>query len=179
MFEKYVAQVAIWLEIIMGITLKVLPQCVALAWYGGYLGDGTKPAVLHFTKEGLPPAKLFWSATLYTLPDRFLYANPINRYSIGDRTKDLVYGRDGPLDIYLSNTSPGKDKESNWLPTPLAKYSLAVRCYGPSQAAMTGVWKLPPATTSQSISSIFLPKTAPAFLTAQDAPNLRNRGLMV
>ena len=31
----------------------------------------------------LPPAKFFWSATLYTLPDRFLYANPINRYSIG------------------------------------------------------------------------------------------------
>jgi hypothetical protein len=51
--------------------------------------------------------------TMYTIPDRFLYANPINRYSIGDRTKGLVYGKDGSLDIYVSNASPGKDKESN------------------------------------------------------------------
>jgi hypothetical protein len=114
------------------------------AWYGGYIGDGTKPSVVHFTKANLPPAKFFWSATLYTLPDRFLYANPINRYSIGDRTKGLVYGKDGSLTIYVSNTSPGEGKESNWLPAPAAKYSLVARVYGPSKAAMTGKWNLPP-----------------------------------
>jgi hypothetical protein len=70
------------------------------AWYGGYVGDGTQPSHVHFTKAELPPAKFFWSATLYTLPDRFLYANPLNRYSIGDRTKGLVYGEDGSLTIY-------------------------------------------------------------------------------
>jgi hypothetical protein len=114
------------------------------AWYGGYVGDGTKPSVIHFAKANLPPAKFFWSATLYTLPDRFLYANPINRYSIGDRTKGLVYGKDGSLTIYVSNTPPAKDKESNWLPAPAAKYSLVARVYGPSEAAMTGKWNLPP-----------------------------------
>ena len=31
--------------------------------------------------------------TLYTLPDRFLYANAIDRYSIGDRTKGLNMAR--------------------------------------------------------------------------------------
>ncbi len=109
------------------------------AWYGGYVGDGTKPSIVHFTKENLPPARFFWSATLYTLPERFLYDNPINRYSIGDRTRGLQYGKDGSLTIYVSNMSPGKDKESNWLPAPAAKYSLPVaRVYGPSQAAMTG-----------------------------------------
>jgi hypothetical protein len=51
--------------------------------------------------------------TLYTLPDRFLYANPISRYSIGDRTKGLVYGKDGSLTVYVSHEPPGKDKESN------------------------------------------------------------------
>ena len=114
------------------------------AWYGGYLGDGTTPSRVHFSKAELPPAKFFWSATLYTLPDRFLYANPLNRYSIGDRTKGLVYDQDGSLTISVGNTSPGKDKESNWLPAPAAKYSLVVRVYGPSEAAMTGKWRLPP-----------------------------------
>jgi hypothetical protein len=114
------------------------------AWYGGYVGDGSKPAKIHFTKDQLPPAKFFWSATLYTLPDRFLYANPIDRYSIGDRTEGLTYGPDGSLTIYLSNTSPGKDKESNWLPTPAGKYSLVARIYGPSEAAIKGEWNLPP-----------------------------------
>jgi hypothetical protein len=113
------------------------------AWYGGYVCDGSKPATVHFTKANLPPAKFFWSMTMYTIPDRFLYANPINRYSIGDRTKGLEYGKDGSLTIYVSNASPGKDKESNWLPAPAAKCSLVARVYGPSEAAMTGEWKRP------------------------------------
>jgi hypothetical protein len=114
------------------------------AWYGGYIGDGSKASIIHFNKADLPLAKFFWSATLYTLPDRFLYANPINRYSIGDRTKGLVYGKDGSLTIYVSHTSPGGDKESNWLPAPAGKYSLVARVYGPSEDAMTGKWQLPP-----------------------------------
>ena len=93
---------------------------------------------LHFTKANLPPAKFFWSMTMYTIPDRFLYANPLNRYSIGDRTKGLEYDKDGGLTIYVSNASPGKDKESNWLPAPAAKCSLVARVYGPSKAAMMG-----------------------------------------
>jgi hypothetical protein len=113
------------------------------AWYGGYLCDGSKPSMVHFTKANLPPGKFFWSMTMYSLPDRFLYANPLNRYSVGDRTKGLEYGKDGSLTIYVSNNSPGKDKESNWLPAPAAKCSLVARVYGPSKAAMTGKWKLP------------------------------------
>jgi hypothetical protein len=116
------------------------------AWYGGYLCDGSKPSMVRFTKETMPPAKFFWSMTMYTLPDRFLYANPLRRYSIGDRTKGLVYGKDGSLTIYVGNTSPGKDKETNWLPAPAGKCSLVARVYGPSEAAMTGKWKLPPLT---------------------------------
>ncbi len=113
------------------------------AWYGGYVGDGTKPSKVHFTKAQLPPAKFFWSMTLYTLPDRFLYANDLKRYSIGDRTKDLKYDADGGLTIYIGNTSPGPDKESNWLPAPAARYSVVGRVYGPSKAAMDGSWTLP------------------------------------
>jgi hypothetical protein len=113
------------------------------AWYGGFVGDGTKPSMLHFTKAELPPAKFFWSLTLYTLPDRLLYANDLKRYSIGDRTRGLVYGKDGSLTLYVGHASPGADKESNWLPAPAAPYSLVARIYGPGKAATTGKWKLP------------------------------------
>jgi len=113
------------------------------AWYGGYVGDGTKLQSIHFAKDQLPPARFFWSITLYTLPDRFLYANDLKRYSIGDRTKGLKRDADGGLTLYVGHESPGKDKESNWLPAPEGKYSAVARIYGPSKAAMDGTWKLP------------------------------------
>lgn len=114
------------------------------AWYGGYVGDGTKLSQVHFPKGHLPPAKFFWSVTLYTLPDRFLYDNQLNRYSIGDRTKGLKYDTDGGLTLYVGHQSPGADKESNWPPAPAGLFSFVARVYGPSKAAMKGEWKLPP-----------------------------------
>ncbi len=119
------------------------------AWYGGFVGDGTKLQQMHFTKDQLPPAKFFWSVTLYTLPDRFLYDNPLNRYSIGDRTKGLKYDANGGLTIYVGHESPGPEKESNWLPAPFGKYSFVARVYGPREAAMKGEWKLPALTPMQ------------------------------
>ncbi len=119
---------------------------LAEAWYGGVVADGTQLSQLHFTRDELPPAKFFWSVTLYTMPDRFLYDNSLHRYSIGDRTKGLKYDKDGGLTLYVGNQSPGADKESNWLPAPAAKYSFVARVYGPSEAAMKGKWKLPPLT---------------------------------
>jgi hypothetical protein len=113
------------------------------AWYGGFVGDGNKLVVLHFPKGQLPPAKFFWSFTLYTLPDRWLYANAQNRYSIGDRTKGLAHNPDGSLDIYIGNKSPGKTKEANWLPAPTAKYSLVARVYGPEPSVLSGAWTIP------------------------------------
>ena len=114
------------------------------AWYGGYVGDGSQLSTIHFPAGQLPPARFFWSMTLYTLPDRFLYANPLKRYSIGDRTAGLKRDADGGLTLYVGHASPGPDKESNWLPAPAGKYSAVGRIYGPSEAAMNGTWKLPP-----------------------------------
>lgn len=116
---------------------------LAEAWYGGFVGDGTGLGQLHFPKGQLPPAKFFWSVTLYTLPDRFLYENPLNRYSLGDRTKGLKYDADGALTLYVGHENPGPSKQSNWLPAPAGPYSLVARVYGPSEAAMKGTWKLP------------------------------------
>jgi Protein of unknown function (DUF1214) len=76
--------------------------------------------VLTFPAGQLPPIRKggFWS--MYNLPQRALIHNPLERYEIGDRTPDLKRADDGSLSIYLQPESPGKDKESNWLPSPPA-----------------------------------------------------------
>jgi hypothetical protein len=43
--------------------------------------------------------------------------------------------------------SPGKEKETNWLPAPSGKFSLWVRAYWPDQAILDGTWK--PAVVSR------------------------------
>jgi hypothetical protein len=104
---------------------------------------GSQPYVLHFDKKDLPPAKFFWSMTLYDLPARHLVANPIHRYSVGDRTQGLKYGADGSLDIYVQNTPPGANEMSNWLPAPVGAYDLVMRIYGPHQTVLDGSWTFP------------------------------------
>ena len=56
----------------------------------------------------------------------------------------LKFNPDGSLDIYLQATSPGMDKESNWLPTPLGQFNLTLRNYFPKAAAYDGSYKVPP-----------------------------------
>ena len=48
-----------------------------------------------------PPVGAFWSVTMYDTPDFFLVANPIRRYSIGDRTPGLHTADDGSLTIFM------------------------------------------------------------------------------
>ncbi len=39
--------------------------------------------------------------------------------------------------------SPGKDKESNWLPAPNGTFSLYMRAYWADQAILDGTWQPP------------------------------------
>jgi len=96
---------------------------------------------MHFPKGKLPPAKGFWSVTLYNA-DYFFVANPINRYSISAR-QNLKANPDGSVDLYIQHDSPGKDKESNWLPAPQGKFVLMMRMYWPSEktpSIINGTW---------------------------------------
>lgn len=106
--------------------------------------SGTNRYTLHFAKGQLPPARAFWSITLYDA-DGFQVANPLSRFALGDRDK-LKFNADGSLDIYLQNDSPGADKESNWLPTPKETFNLAMRIYSPGPQLREGSWTPPPLT---------------------------------
>ncbi|MBF4491564.1 DUF1254 domain-containing protein [Flavobacterium sp. MR2016-29] len=105
--------------------------------------DSSNKYTLTFAKNQIPPASAFWSLTMYDF-DAYLVPNPLKRYALGDRS-NLKFEKDGSLTIYMQNTTPGKDKESNWLPTPNSgKFKVALRLYVPKPEVTSGKW-LPPA----------------------------------
>ena len=108
--------------------------------------DGSKNSyTLHFAPGQLPPAHAFWSLTMYEMPASLLVANPLNRYLINSpMLPDLKKDADGGVTLYVQNESPGKDKESNWLPAPNGPFMCALRLYWPKDEALTGKWKNPP-----------------------------------
>jgi hypothetical protein len=106
--------------------------------------DGANRYVIHFDKGQAPPAKGFWSITMYD-SNYFFVANPLNRYSISAR-QNPKYNADGSLDLYFAKDSPGSDKESNWLPAPAGKFILMMRMYWPDEndpSIIDGSWKIP------------------------------------
>lgn len=106
--------------------------------------SGANRYTLHFDKGEYPPVKAFWSITMYDLPQSLLVANPINRYLINSpMLPDMKKDADGGLTIYIQNESPGKDKESNWLPAPKGPFAMYMRLYWPAETALDGSWKQP------------------------------------
>ena len=100
---------------------------------------------LRFAPDQLPPANAFWSLTMYELPASLLVANPINRYLINSpMLPSLKRDSDGGLTLYIQHDSPGKDKESNWLPAPNGPFLMFLRIYWPKPSALDGAWKQPP-----------------------------------
>ncbi|MBM7061814.1 DUF1254 domain-containing protein [Pseudomonas sp. UL073] len=137
-----------YLKRAMGAALGIYGNSIDEAVYtGSRLDQRGEPLVagrqyrLHFRADQLPPASQFWSLTLYDLPDRQLVDNPINRYCLSSRDA-LKRDADGGLTLLLQREAPAD--QSNWLPTPAkGPFFLALRLYGPSEAAKTGQWQMP------------------------------------
>ncbi len=106
----------------------------------GHKLDGHNRYTLTFDQD--PPVDAFWSITMYDLPDFYLVANPINRYSIGDRTQGLRRNNDGSLTIVIQHGQPADT--SNWLPAPAAPFRPLMRLYQPQPAVLGGTYKIPP-----------------------------------
>ncbi len=105
---------------------------------------GSNKYVMHFDRGKLPPADGFWSLTMYN-GQYFFVGNPLNRYTLSARNK-LKANADGSVDLYLQNVSPGKNRESNWLPAPKDKFILMLRLYWPKEtppSLLDGTWVIP------------------------------------
>ena len=100
---------------------------------------------IYLAPDKFPPVNAFWSLTMYNLPQSLLVENPINRYLINSpMLPELKKDAKGGVTIYIQNNSPGKDKESNWLPAPDGPFWVALRLYWPKEAALDGSWTQPP-----------------------------------
>ena len=110
--------------------------------------DSAQAWQLRLPGNQLPPVDAFWSLTMYEATDDgqfFLTANPIQRYSIGDRTPGLVRNADGGINIVLQRSAPAPAEVVNWLPSPATKpFGVVFRTYRPRAELLNGLYHLPP-----------------------------------
>jgi len=105
--------------------------------------DGANRYVLHFDKGQTPPTNATWSVSMYD-PQGFYVPNALNRYNVA-AWMPLKYNADGSLDLYIQASSPGADKEANWLPAPArGPFNLTVRDYWPKGTVLDGTYTVPP-----------------------------------
>jgi hypothetical protein len=89
-----------------------------------------------------PPAKAFWSMTLYDISTRCIIQNKIKKADLSSKQK-LQMNSDGSVDLYFGPKAP-KGKESNWVQTkPDEAWFPYFRLYSPTQAFMDQTWVLP------------------------------------
>ena len=106
--------------------------------------DGSKKYTLRFEPGQLPPVNAFWSMTMYRMPEILLVENPIDRYLLNSpMLHQFKRDADGGLTVYIQHESPGKDKESNWLPAPQGWFMVVMRLYWPKEDALSGKWTAP------------------------------------
>jgi hypothetical protein len=105
--------------------------------------NGAHGYTVTFPAGQTPPVSGFWSLTLYNKAHLFA-PNALNRFSLGTKSaKSMKLGADGSLTLYVQNTSPGPDKEANWLPAPKDDFSLYIRAYWPKPELTEGRWTPP------------------------------------
>jgi hypothetical protein len=109
---------------------------------GKVLDGSTGKYTITFPKGKTPPVGAFWSVTMYDAKKRLMVENPINRYKIGSADR-IKAGADGSVTIYIQADSPGKDKESNWLPAPKGPFYMLLRMYLPNIEVLNGQYEIP------------------------------------
>jgi hypothetical protein len=103
--------------------------------------DGGKTYKLRVPSN--PPAKQFWSLTIYDTRTRCLIDNPQNIADKSSRLPDLAKNTDGSVDLYVGPVSPAGG-EKNWIPTiPGRAWFAYFRLYGPLESYLDQSWPLP------------------------------------
>lgn len=99
--------------------------------------------VVRMTKDELPPAKAFWSLTLYDLDQGFFMPNDRKKYSVGENG-GMKLDKDGGITIYIAAEKPEDVPDENWLPIERKDQDLSpqLRLYVPDLEKMKA-WKAP------------------------------------
>jgi hypothetical protein len=106
--------------------------------------DGANKYVMRFPKGQMPPVRGFWSLTMYNA-QYFFVTNSLNRYTLSARNA-LKADPDGTIALFIQASSPGPEKEANWLPAPNGRFVLMLRLYWPKErppSMLDGTW-MPP-----------------------------------
>jgi hypothetical protein len=88
--------------------------------------------VIRMSREELPPARAFWSVTLYDLQNGFFIPNERKKYSVGENA-GMKLNDDGGIEIHVAAEQPPGVPEENWLPLQRGDYGIDVimRIYAP------------------------------------------------
>jgi hypothetical protein len=104
--------------------------------------DGANKYVLHFPKGQTPPVNASWSLTPRGAQSSS-GASPVAGQAIAS-WMPLQRNPDGSLDVYIQKGSPGRGRESNWLPAPPGPFGLTLRMYWPKEPLLDRTWRPPP-----------------------------------
>jgi hypothetical protein len=106
---------------------------------GGWL-TGANNYRLHVPAN--PPAKQFWSVTVYDEKNRQMLVNDTKRLDVSSRNPAVVKNADGSTDVYVGPTAP-KGFENNWVQTkPGEGWFAMIRFYGPTEKLFDKSWVL-------------------------------------
>ncbi len=115
----------------------------SIAATGGSTMNAQHDYVISMSKSELPPAKAFWSMTLYDSETGFFIPNDRKKYSVG-LNGGMALNPQGGIDIYIAAERPEGVPPENWLPIQRKDQDLDVilRIYVPDLEAMK-TWKAP------------------------------------
>jgi hypothetical protein len=107
--------------------------------------DGGRHYRVTFPAGALPPARAFWSLTIYD--ERHALPDGDGRHAIGSHTPGIELAADGSLSILVGPAPGGAEghANANRLVTPTGPFSLYLRVYWPEGAVLDGSWTPPPA----------------------------------
>jgi hypothetical protein len=138
-------------EMVLQSAVGPLGQPADQAMYPGIATTDGKPMnaqhdyVIRMTKDELPPAIAFWSATLYDAKEGFFIPNKQKKYSVGENA-GMKLNAKGGIEIYIAAEQPKGVPAENWLPMTRKDLELDVimRVYQPDLKKMK-TWKAPKA----------------------------------
>jgi len=119
--------------------------------------DGSREYRIMFPAGSLPPARGFWSLTVYDAA-HVLPQGCTGRHAVGSRDADLVFEADGSLTVVVVPAADdGEDRPedatgtpANRLVAPPGPFSLYLRLYWPAADALDGSWTPPAVQPGQT-----------------------------